>query len=301
MKSLKSKFAAVALLTFTSVSPALAHEFKIGGIEIANPYARAMPAGAKVGGGYLKLTNNGSVDDRLISATSDRAGSIQLHEMKIDDGVMIMRELERGITVAKGETVELKPGGFHVMFIDVKQPFKQGEDVKVAMTFEKAGTVEVDFVVEVPTGGAPETKHDDRNTVAMEHPSADWQEAIPAKIKAIFETADEPIFVAPVVVEGDWAIAGWTQGDRGGRALLKKKGDAWSIHLCSGDGLKQAAALTTMGLPKDEASALSIKLANAEAPMDPKILALFASFEGTVMVEGDEDHSGHSVHKNQGK
>jgi hypothetical protein len=56
-----------------------------------------------------------------------------------------------------------------------------------------------------------------------------------------------------------------------------------------------------MGLPKDEASALSIKLANAEAPMDPKILALFASFEGTVMVEGDEDHSGHSVHKNQGK
>nr|WP_234624826.1 copper uptake system-associated protein [Agrobacterium vitis] len=131
--------------------------------------------------------------------------------------------------------------------------------------------------------------------------SADPQEAIPAKLKAAFATADKPLSVAPVVVQEDWAIAGWTQEGRGGRALLKKKGDVWSIHLCSGDGLKQATALKEMGLSDNDASALSAKLAEAEAHVDAKTLALFASFEGTVMVEGAEDHGGHDVHKDHGK
>lgn len=303
MKSLTARLAAITIATLAFVSPALAHEFKVGDIEIGHPYARAMLPGAKVGGGYLKLTNAGSTDDRLVSATADRARSIQLHEMKIDGGVMIMRELQGGIDIPKGATVELKPGGYHVMFMDVKQPFKEGETVKATLTFEKAGTVKIEFVVGAPAGGAPEmkqddhAKHDDHAAMQMEPQSADPQEAIPAKMKAIFEAADKPLTVGPVAVEGHWAIAGWTQGDRGGRALLKKKGDGWSIHLCSGDGLKQADALKSMGLSEDEASVLSAKLAEAEAHVDPATLALFASFEGTVMVEGAEDHSGHNAHE----
>lgn len=131
-----------------------------------------------------------------------------------------------------GETVELKPGGYHVMFMNVKQPFKEGETVKAALTFEKAGTVEIEFVVGAPTGGAPDMKHDnhakhgDHATMQMEPQSADPQEAIPTKMKVIFETADKPLTVGPVAVEGDWAVAGWTQEGRGGRALLKKKGMA---------------------------------------------------------------------------
>jgi copper(I)-binding protein len=161
MKSLATRIAAIAIATLTFISPALAHQFKVGDIEIGHPYARAMLPGAKVGGGYVKLTNEGSVDDRLVSATSDRAGSIQLHEMKIDGGVMIMRELEGGIAIPKGETVELKPGGYHVMFMNVKQPFKEGETVKATLIFEKAGSVEVEFSVGSPAGGEPEMKHDD--------------------------------------------------------------------------------------------------------------------------------------------
>ncbi|SOC45163.1 hypothetical protein SAMN05892877_11437 [Rhizobium subbaraonis] len=310
MKSLTTRLAAIAIATLAFVSPALAHEFKVGDIEIGHPYARAMLPGAKVGGGYLKLTNEGSADDRLVSATSDRAGSIQLHEMKIDNGVMIMRELQGGIAVPKGETVELKPGGYHVMFMNVKQPFKEGETVKATLTFEKAGSVEVEFSVGSPAGGEPEMKHDDHAkhgdhaAMQMEPQSADPQEAIPAKMKAIFETADKPLTVGPVVVEGEWAIAGWTQEGRGGRALLKKKGDGWTIYLCSGDGLKQASALKSMGLSEDEAGTLSTKLADAETHVDPETLALFASFEGTVMVEGAEDHSDHNAHdahKDHGK
>lgn len=98
MKSPTARLAAITVATLALVSPALAHEFKVGEIEIGHPYARAMLPGAKVGGGYLKLTNAGGTDDRLLSATTDRAGSIQLHEMKIDGGVMIMRELQGALS-----------------------------------------------------------------------------------------------------------------------------------------------------------------------------------------------------------
>lgn len=302
MKYLKVKLMVIAVAAIAAVSPALAHDFKVDDIEIDHPYARAMIPGAKVGGGYMTLTNEGSADDRLVSASSERAGSVQLHEMKIDGGVMIMREVQGGIAVPKGATVELKPGSYHVMFMNVAQPFKEGETIKATLTFEKAGPVNVEFAVGPAGGGAPEMKHDDHANhgdhadLSMEPQSKDPELAIPAKMKVIFETADKPLTVAPVVVQGDWAIAGWTQEGRGGRALLKKKGDGWSIHLCSGDGLKQADALKTMGLSAADATALATKLAKAEANVDAKTLALFASFEGTVIVEGADDHGGHDAH-----
>ncbi len=145
---------------------AFAHGFKVGEIEIGHPYARAMLPGAKVGGGYLKVTNKGAAD-RLVSATSDRATSVQFHEMKMDGGIMVMRELREGIAVPANATVELKPGGYHLMFINVSKPFKEGEMVKATLTFEKAGTVEVEFEVGPAAGGEPEMKHDAH--AGMEH------------------------------------------------------------------------------------------------------------------------------------
>lgn len=133
----------VASLAFGS---AQAHGFKVGEIEIGHPYSRAMLPVAKVGGGYLKLTNKGT-DDRLVSATSDRAGSVEFHEMKMDGGVMQMRELPNGVNLPAGATVELKPGGYHVMFMNVAQPFKEGEMIKTTLVFEKAGPVDVEFSV----------------------------------------------------------------------------------------------------------------------------------------------------------
>lgn len=132
-----------ALLAF---GPAQAHGFKVGEIEIGHPYSRAMLPVAKVGGGYMKLTNNGA-DDRLVSATSDRAGSVEFHEMKMDGGIMQMRELQNGVALPAGKTVEMKPGGYHVMFMNVSQPFKEGEMIKATLVFEKAGPVEVEFSV----------------------------------------------------------------------------------------------------------------------------------------------------------
>lgn len=127
-------------------STATAHEFKVGQIDIGHPYSRAMLPVAKVGGGYLKITNKGG-DDRLVSATSDRADRVEFHEMKMNGAIMEMRELDGGIAVPAGSTVELKPGGYHVMFMNVAQPFKEGEMVKATLVFEKAGPVDVEFAV----------------------------------------------------------------------------------------------------------------------------------------------------------
>ncbi|WP_244316701.1 copper uptake system-associated protein [Pannonibacter tanglangensis] len=117
--------------------------------------------------------------------------------------------------------------------------------------------------------------------------TGDPQVDIPVKLKSIFESEGKPLAVAPVVVAGGWAIAGWTQDGRGGRALLKQKADGWSIHLCSGDSLKDATVLQQIGIAEHDARTLAANLASAEASIAPETLALFASFEGTVMVEGE--------------
>lgn len=144
-----------AMLTFGT---AKAHEFKVGQIEIDHPYSRAMLPVAKVGGGYLKITNNGP-DDRLVSVASERAGSVELHEMKMNGAIMQMRELENGIAVPANATVELKPGGYHMMFMNVPQPFKEGEMVKATLVFEKAGSVEVEFAVGPVAGNKGHDAH----------------------------------------------------------------------------------------------------------------------------------------------
>lgn len=145
---------AVALLVAT---PALAHNgvIHLGPINISVPFTRATLPNAPVGGGFLTIENTGTEADRLISATSSVAGETQIHEMKMEGDVMKMRQLTDGLEIPAGETVELSPGGFHIMFLDLKQPFVEGETVTVTLTFEKAGTVEVPLPVMAPAADGP--------------------------------------------------------------------------------------------------------------------------------------------------
>lgn len=143
MKTLALFAALTVSLPFAAAN---AHEFKLGQLEIGHPYSRAMLPVAKVGGGYLKITNNGDAD-RLVSISSDRATSVELHEMRMTGAVMEMREVNGGLAIPAKSTVELKPGGYHLMFMNVQQPFKQGEMIKAKLVFEKAGSVDVEFAV----------------------------------------------------------------------------------------------------------------------------------------------------------
>jgi copper(I)-binding protein len=147
---------------------AAAHGFKVGDIEIGHPHARAMVPGAKVGGGYMKITNNGNADDRLVSVICDRAASAEVHLMSVDGGVMTMRPVSGGLAIPAGTTVELKPGGYHIMFMSVAQPFKSGEMIKATLTFEKAGAVDVEFSVGNAGGAGDHSTMDHKDMGGMD-------------------------------------------------------------------------------------------------------------------------------------
>lgn len=162
MNTLTHYLAAIALTAASVISlahEAFAHDYKVGALKIGHPWSRATPAGAKVGGGYLSIENTGAEADRLVSISAAFSGRVEVHEMAVTNGVMTMRPLEAGIVVPPGGKIELKPGGFHIMFMDLRQPLKQDERLKGTLTFEKAGSVEVEFKVEAVGARAGEGGH----------------------------------------------------------------------------------------------------------------------------------------------
>ena len=146
-----------SVLAFIAAT-ATAHEYKLGALEIKHPWSRATPKGASVAGGYLKIINTGTTPDRLIGGSVAVAGKFEIHEMRLVNGVMQMRPLANGIEIKPGQTVELKPGSYHLMFVDLKTPFEQGKRVKGTLIFEKAGSIEIEYVVEA-VGASPCPHH----------------------------------------------------------------------------------------------------------------------------------------------
>ena len=134
----------LALVIFSSFS-AYAQSTKSGNLEIENAYTRATVPGQKVAGGFMKIENKGAAD-QLLSASSPAAGEVQLHEMSMEGQVMKMRQV-KDIPVPAGGAVELKPGGMHLMFMNIKTPLTAGETVPVKLKFAKAGEVEVKMPV----------------------------------------------------------------------------------------------------------------------------------------------------------
>lgn len=137
---------------------AQAHSFKLGAIDIGHPYARATVAGQPTGGGFLSLKNAGA-DDRLLSVSADVSKSVELHSMAMDGDVMKMRQVD-AIDVPAGKSVELKPGGLHIMFIGLKAPLKAGDKFPLKLKFEKAGEVTVQVNVEAASGASHDMKHE---------------------------------------------------------------------------------------------------------------------------------------------
>jgi copper(I)-binding protein len=154
MKPVLQFFAFAALLAVLG-APAHAQEVKAGDLVITQPWSRATPGGAKIAGGFLTIENKGAVPDRLVSGAGDIAGKVEIHEMAMSNGVMTMRPLDKGLVIEPGKTVKLAPGGYHLMLMDLKQPFKQGDKVPVTLEFEKAGKVALSLDVQGVGAQAP--------------------------------------------------------------------------------------------------------------------------------------------------
>lgn len=118
-----------------------------GDLELSGGFARATLPKAAVAGGFLTVTNTGRADDRLVSATSPAAQRVEIHEMSMQGDVMQMRPLPQGIPVPAGKSVDLRPGGLHLMLMGLTAPLRQGDSVPLTLTFEKAGPVQMSLSV----------------------------------------------------------------------------------------------------------------------------------------------------------
>jgi len=128
--------------------------FKAGDILIEAPWSRATPGKSTVGAGFMKITNTGKEADRLIGGSAEVAKSFEVHEMSMSGDVMKMRRLAQGLEIKPGQTVELKPSSYHIMFMGLQRPLKQDETIKGTLVFERAGTVAVEYRI-MPIGAQP--------------------------------------------------------------------------------------------------------------------------------------------------
>jgi hypothetical protein len=156
--------ALIGLLALVAATVAVAPEGKAmdhrmvraGDLVIENAWVRATPPGARAGGGYVTIRNEGVAADRLIAGRADFAGRVEIHEMRMEGEVMQMRPLPDGLEIPAGDTVTLKPGGYHVMFMGLKQGLEAGHAVSVTLIFDRAGAVELIF----PVAKMGATSHD---------------------------------------------------------------------------------------------------------------------------------------------
>ncbi|WP_278070795.1 copper chaperone PCu(A)C [Brevundimonas sanguinis] len=119
-----------------------------GTIQVADAWCRPTPNGAKAGGCYLTLTAGS--DDRLVSVSTALAQSAEVHEMKMENGVMSMGHLADGLPLPAGTPVELKPGGNHIMLMGLRDPLVDGRIASFTLTFEKAGPISVHAAIKQP-------------------------------------------------------------------------------------------------------------------------------------------------------
>ncbi len=159
MKKLLSSL--VVLTVLISSATYASNETKVGALKIEYAQARSTVPAQKMSGGFMKIENDSNAADKLISASSSVSKSMELHTMSMDNNVMRMREV-KSIDLPAKSKVELKPGGLHLMFIDLNQQLKAGDTIPVKLKFEKAGEVEVKFQVmgtKPPAHGQPGHDH----------------------------------------------------------------------------------------------------------------------------------------------
>lgn len=129
------------------IMTATAHEQTHGDLILHHAWARATPGGAKTGAAYVRIENHGMQADKIIGVASPIAAKVEIHTMSMENDVMVMKPAG-DVEIPSHGTVELKPHGLHIMLMGLKQPLKEGDTFPVTLTFEKAGPVDLQVVVE---------------------------------------------------------------------------------------------------------------------------------------------------------
>ncbi len=147
MRLIQRTFLMAFGLTLGLAATASAHEYSSKGVTVAHPWARATPGASKVGVAFLEIKAEAGVADKLVSAKTEAAGVVELHTHIMENNIAKMRRVD-AVPVQPGGSVVFKPSGLHLMLMDLKAPLKEGDLVKITLTFEKAGDIEIEAGVE---------------------------------------------------------------------------------------------------------------------------------------------------------
>jgi hypothetical protein len=158
--SLPAAIAAAIAIAVAASLAASAHDYTFGDLVIIHPHAPATAPGAPTGAGYLTISNEGAAADRLLAVSAVFAAGAKIHRTTMKNDIMRMRPVEGGLELPAGDIVELEPGGYHIMFTGLEGPLADGERRTVTLTFERAGTVEIEFHVETDAGAGAGGAHD---------------------------------------------------------------------------------------------------------------------------------------------
>ena len=139
----------LAALVMLALAPSrgMAGDVVLGNLVIHQPWARATPGGAQVGGGYFTIENKGATPDRLTGGSLAASSGFELHSMTMAGGVMQMRPAGP-LDIPPGKSITLDLYNLHIMFSGLKRGLKKGETVSGTLTFDHAGTAKVDFEIE---------------------------------------------------------------------------------------------------------------------------------------------------------
>lgn len=300
MNYIQKILAAIAALL---AMPAFAHD----GVHINNPYARVIGGLGTSGAVFFDIENHQVSDDRLIAAASDAAEKVELHTHKEEGGVMKMISVPEGFVIPANGTYSLTRGGDHVMLLGLKSELKNGDVVDLTLTFEIAGQIQVQAMIDNNrklslgeghsssqhkidgeksghdmSGHSDHATHGHSSTAKIDTTGMTDIDAIATIMKAQFETPNSPLTVEPISVNGDHALASWAQDGKGGRALLERRNNEWVIVLCGGADLRIPSFLTDHGV--NAADTLSNLFNAAEDALGAEKVKLYSSFEGVVMI-----------------
>ncbi len=158
---------AALLLAVPAFAPAFAHDITAGDLQIIHPHIPQPATSAKAAGGFMAIVNSGTTADRLIAVETGIAAKAEVHESRVDaNGIGTMTHLD-ALEILPGQTVSLEHGGYHIMLMGLTTPLTEGEMHKATLVFERAGRVEIEFMIDPPTGQGG--GHDTMDHSGMDH------------------------------------------------------------------------------------------------------------------------------------
>ncbi len=154
MKSPTLALASLALALVAIALPAAASSYRLGAVEVADPWSRPAAAGMN-GVGYMAIKNTGKTPIVLTGASTPLAAKISLHQTSMAGGVMRMAPVTGGLTIAPGRAVSLAPAGYHMMLEGLTKPLVLGQRAPVTLTFADGKKVQIELSVQTSAGAAP--------------------------------------------------------------------------------------------------------------------------------------------------